>query len=246
MFFRWGLRVRRRFFIEQFDGGSAVMEGEAAHHVGRVLRAQPGQLYELSDGDRVQLGRVENVTRDRVEFALLEEIPSWQPAVQTTLLLSIVKFDSFEWALEKATELGVGAIVPVAAARSEKGLIAGSAKRAERWQKILAGASEQSRRVRVPDLSDVARPTDAFRATNVGLKILLSERTSAQHLRRILTGQKADRVALAIGPEGGWTDEEFAEAGAAGFLEASMGKLIMRTETAVTAGLASLSFALED
>jgi 16S rRNA (uracil1498-N3)-methyltransferase len=238
--------VRRRFFVEQFNGDRAVMDGEAAHHVGRVLRAQPGQVYELSDGSCVRLGRVESVTRDEVEFALLEVVPSYQPAVYTTLLLAIVKFDAFEWALEKATELGVGAIVPIAAARTEKGLIAGSAKRAERWHKILAGASEQSRRVRVPALSEATRPADAFRATNAQLKILLSERAAAPGLRQVLTGQKAERVALAIGPEGGWTDEEFADAAATGFVETSMGKMILRTETAVTAALASLNFALED
>jgi 16S rRNA (uracil1498-N3)-methyltransferase len=238
--------MRRRFFVEQFSGDRSVMDGEAAHHVGRVLRAQPGQIYELSDGSCVRLGRVENVTRDEVEFALLEEVPSYQPTVNTTLLLAIVKFDAFEWALEKATELGVGAIVPIAAARTEKGLIAGSAKRAERWQKILSGASEQSRRVRVPELSEATRPADAFRATNAQSKILLSERAAALGLRKVLTGQKADRVALAIGPEGGWTDEEFADAAEAGFVETSMGKMILRTETAVTAALASLNFALED
>jgi 16S rRNA (uracil1498-N3)-methyltransferase len=237
--------VRRRFFVEQFSSDRAVMEGEAAHHVGRVLRAQAGQVYELSDGNRVRLGRVENVTRDEVEFALLEEIPSYQPAVRTTLLLAIVKFDAFEWALEKATELGVAAIVPLAAARSEKGLIAGASKRAERWHKILAGASEQSRRVRVPELGEVARSADAFRGANTDLRVLLSERENAASLREILTGQHPNGVALAIGPEGGWTDEEFADAGAAGFREASMGKMILRTETAVTAALASLNFALD-
>jgi 16S rRNA (uracil1498-N3)-methyltransferase len=237
--------VRRRFFVERFAGDRAVMEGESAHHVGRVLRAQPGQVYELSDGSRVRLGRVENVTRDEVVFALLEEVPSYQPAIHTTLLLAIVKFDVFEWALEKATELGVAAIVPVATARSEKGLIAGSAKRAERWQKILAGASEQSRRVRVPELSEMARTADAFCSINAGLKILLSERASATGLHRLLAGHKPDRVALAIGPEGGWTDEEFADADSAEFREASMGKMILRTETAVTAALACLNFALE-
>jgi 16S rRNA (uracil1498-N3)-methyltransferase len=221
------------------------MEGEAAHHVGRVLRAQQGQVYELSDGACVRLGRVENVTREEVEFVLLEEVPSYQPLIHTTLLLAIVKFDAFEWALEKATELGVAAIVPVATARSEKGLIAGSAKRAERWQKILAGASEQSRRVRVPDLSEMAGTADAFRSINAGLKILLSERASATGLRQLLAGHKPDRVALAIGPEGGWTDEEFADADSAEFREASMGKMILRTETAVTAALACLNFALE-
>lgn len=221
------------------------MEGEAAHHLGRVLRAQPGQLYELSDGSRVQLGRIENVSRDRVEFTLVEEILSWQPEVETTLLLSIVKFDSFEWALEKATELGVSTIVPVAAGRSEKGLIAGAAKRAERWGKILVGASEQSRRVRVPELREVARAGEAFRGVEAELKVLLSERGGAVRLREILAGSAVKSVALAIGPEGGWTDEEFAEGGAAGFREASMGKMILRTETAVVAGLAGLNFALE-
>jgi 16S rRNA (uracil1498-N3)-methyltransferase len=221
------------------------MGGGAAHHVGRVLRAQAGQVYELSDGSRVRLGRIENVTRDEVEFALLEEIPSYQPAIHTTLLLAVVKFDAFEWALEKATELGVGTVVPVSAARSEKGLIAGASKRAERWQKILAGASEQSRRVRVPELREATRSSDAFRAANADLKILLSERENAASLREILAGQRPSSVALAIGPEGGWTDEEFVDAGSAGFREASLGKMILRTETAVTAALASLNFALD-
>jgi 16S rRNA (uracil1498-N3)-methyltransferase len=239
-----GNNLRRRFFVQQFSGDRAVMDGEAAHHVGRVLRAQAGQVYELSDGSRVRLGRVENVTREEVEFALLEEIPSYRPAVHITLLLAIVKFDAFEWALEKATELGVGRIVPVAASRSEKGLIAGAAKRAERWQKILAGASEQSRRVRVPNLTEATRSADAFRAANADLRILLSERENAAILREVLTGQNPPSVALAIGPEGGWTDEEFADAGSAGFREASMGKMILRTETAVTAAVACLNFAL--
>jgi len=121
--------MRRRFFIDQFSGQRAVMEGEAAHHLGRVLRAQAGQLYELSDGTRVWLGRIENVSRDSVEFSLVEEIPAHHPPLRTTLLLSVVKFDSFEWALEKATELGVSRIVPLAAARSEKALLAAAAKR---------------------------------------------------------------------------------------------------------------------
>jgi len=102
--------VRRRFFVEPFSGDRAVLQGEAAHHLGRVLRAQTGQLYELSDGERVRLGRVENVGRDRVEFALLEELAASPPSVEVTLLLAVVKYDAFEWAIEKATELGVGTI----------------------------------------------------------------------------------------------------------------------------------------
>jgi 16S rRNA (uracil1498-N3)-methyltransferase len=238
--------VRRRFFVEQFTGNTAVIEGDTAHHLGRVLRAQEGQLYELSDGQRVWLGRIEKVARERVEFALLEEIPAHPPTIDLTLLLSIVKFDAFEWAIEKATELGVSTIVPLAAARSEKGLLAAAGKRAERWKKILAEASQQSRRVRVPVLQSVSRPAEAFAARATGpVKILLSEQPDAPSLRQILQAEPPRQQAvLAIGPEGGWTDAEFAAAHASGFREASLGKLILRTETAIVAALASVNYAL--
>jgi 16S rRNA (uracil1498-N3)-methyltransferase len=238
--------VRRRFFVDQpLAGRSAIIEGDTAHHLGRVLRAQPGQLYELSDGIAVWLGRIESVTRDHIEFALLEKIPSQQPAVDIILLLSIVKFDAFEWALEKATELGVAMIVPVAAARSEKALLAAANKRAGRWQKILVEASQQSRRVRVPVLSAPLQPDRAFReAYGLGVKILLSERIEASPLRATLSSISVSEATLAIGPEGGWTNDEFEVAAAAGFGEASLGKLILRTETAVIAALASLNYAL--
>ena len=240
--------MRRRFFVEQFTGNSAAIEGDTAHHLGRVLRAQQGQLYELSDGQRVRLGRIEQVSRDRIDFALLDEIPAHPPAIDVTLLLSVVKFDAFEWAIEKATELGVKTIVPLAAARSDKALLAAAGKRAERWKKILAEASQQSRRVRVPLLQTVSQPTQAFREQAAATaKIMLSERPDAPALQRILNPEpRHPQDVLAIGPEGGWTDAEFAAAQASGFREASLGKLILRTETAVVAALASINYALAE
>ena len=238
--------MRRRFFVEQFTGNTAAIGGDTAHHLGRVLRAQQGQLYELSDGHHVRLGRIEQVSRDRIDFALLDEIPAHPPAIDVTLLLSVVKFDAFEWAIEKATELGVSTIVPLASARSEKALLAAAGKRAERWKKILAEASQQSRRVRVPVLQTVSQPTQAFQAQAAATaKIMLSERPDAPALQRILNAEsRSPQAVLAIGPEGGWTDAEFAAAQASGFREASLGKLILRTETAVVAALASINYAL--
>jgi 16S rRNA (uracil1498-N3)-methyltransferase len=239
--------VRRRFFVEHFSDRTAAMQGETAHHLGRVLRAQPGQLFELSDGSKVYLGRIETVTRDRIDFVLEEEIPAYLPAIDKILLLSVVKFDALEWALEKATELGVAAIIPIAPARSERALIAAAGKRAGRWKKILIEASQQSRRVRVPRLEPLTRPAQAFDGCPDGAKIMLSERIGVPMLRDVLRRQPAptSQAVLAIGPEGGWTEEEFEIALAAGFQEASLGKLILRTETAVIAALASLNFALE-
>ena len=237
--------MRRRFFVQPFEGDRAFLEGEAALHLGRVLRAEPGQIYELSDGSAVWLAKIEVASKDRVEFCLIEPIPVRVSSLDKTLLLAVVKFDAFEWALEKATELGVNRIVPLAAARSEKGLLTAVAKRSERWRRIAFEASQQSRRVRLPSIDDLVKPEAAFRESAASLKLTLSERADAPPLRDILQGQQARSVALAVGPEGGWTETEFSAAQRAGFKEASLGSLILRTETAVTACLAAVNYALD-
>jgi 16S rRNA (uracil1498-N3)-methyltransferase len=244
--------VRRRFFVEQFSGTTAIMEGDAAHHLGHVLRAQTGQYYELSDGSTAWLAQIAGVARNRIEFALLEQLPVPKQVADITLLLSIVKFDAFEWAIEKASELGVTKIIPLAAARSEKGLLAAAAKRSQRWQKVLLESSQQSRRLRIPQLDELAKPGQAFAAQTADFRLILSERSDAQSIRSSLARTNHDQAiagalavaALAIGPEGGWTDDELNGARAAGFQEASLGQLILRTETAVIAALASLNYAL--
>src|SRR5258706_1469671 len=158
--------MRRRFFVNQFQNGSTVLSGDAANHLARALRAEPGQLFELSDGESLWLARTETVGREEIHFSLVEQIPVSKAQLHLTLLLAIVKFDRFEWAIEKATELGADEIVPLAAERSEKGLVAASAKRAARWKKILVESAQQSRRLRVPLLHDAATPREAFPASN--------------------------------------------------------------------------------
>jgi 16S rRNA (uracil1498-N3)-methyltransferase len=273
--------MRRRFFVDKFQNGGAVLHGEAAHHLSRVLRAEPGQLYELSDGEAVWLARTQDIGRDSVEFALIERVPVLLPTLHITLLLAIVKFDRFEWAIEKATELGADEIVPLAAERSEKGLVAASAKRAARWKKILVESAQQSRRLRVPVLHDAATPGETFRTDNSQLRLLLSERAGAKPMRELLepaspSGQNSAgagstftlnasseawsppepgagstwsppkdvvKLAIAIGPEGGWTGAEFTVAAESGFAEAALGINILRTETAVCAALAAAQYA---
>src|SRR5579864_6379038 len=242
--------MRRRFFVQEFAAGSAILRGEAAQHLGRVLRAETGQLYELSDGQYVWLARTESVGRDEIRFSLVDELPVPAASVRIELLPAIVKFDRFEWALEKATELGAEEIAPLAADRSEKGLIAAAGKRAERWKRILAESAQQARRLCIPALRDAAKPRDAFRASAAPFKLLLSERAGAKPLRDVLEPVAAlhsedddARVAIAFGPEGGWTDAEFASADACGFVEAALGTNILRTETAVCAALAAVLYA---
>ncbi len=249
--------MRRRFFVEDFSDAAATLRGEAADHLGRVLRAEPGQMYELSDGRRVWLAKIERVAlakrgESRIEFALMEPVPASEPALRIDLLISLVKFDRFEWCLEKATELGANEIIPLAASRTDKPLIAAAAKRHERWQKIVTESAQQSRRLRPPLLHQGAAPEEAFSRSVAGLKILLSERRTAPPIGQVLSrtmpasaGIAPLSAALAIGPEGGWTDEEIRAAAGCGFAEASLGENILRAETAVIASMSILAFALQ-
>lgn len=242
--------MRRRFFVDQFDDGTATLRGDAAEHLGRVLRAEPGQLYELSDGEHVWLARVERVGLlkrgdNRVEFSLVEPIAVREPALHLQLLIALVKFDRFEWCLEKASELGVSEITPLIAARTDKALVAASAKRQARWEKILLESAQQSRRLRPPKLGQPVTPEKAYAACSAECKLLLSERSGAPGIHDVLQNVTAHSAAVSIGPEGGWTDGELSLARAADFVEASLGHLVLRTETAVLASLAILHFALD-
>lgn len=248
--------MRRRFFVDHFDANSVTMHGNTAEHLGRVLRAEAGQLYELSDGHVAWLARVETVALskrgdNRIDFALVEPIEAREPSLDLILLISLVKFDRFEWCLEKATELGAMEIIPLAAARTDKPLVATAEKRCERWERILLESAQQARRLRPPVLRAPISPADAFVDSPAERKIILSERRDAPSLRAALDHRATPlppavtaSAALAIGPEGGWTDDEIAAARAAGFVEASLGENILRTETAVLASLAILRFVL--
>jgi 16S rRNA (uracil1498-N3)-methyltransferase len=242
--------MRRRFFVDSFDSNSATLRGETAEHLGRVLRAQPGQLYELSDGHRVWLGRVERVAiakrgESRIDFALVESVTAREPSLAVELLVSVVKFERFEWCLEKATELGVTEIIPLAAARSDKLLLTAAGKRRSRWERILVESAQQARRLRPPTLRAAMSADEAFAQSSTDCKVLLSERRDSMPMREALSGRRRGATAaLAAGPEGGWTDDEIAAARAAGFIVASLAQNILRTETAVIASLAILPFVL--
>src|SRR5271163_137183 len=168
--------MRRRFFVDRFESSSASLRGDAAEHLGRVLRAEPGQLYELSDGQRVWLARIERVAlskrgENHIEFALIEPLPAREPALRISLLLSLVKFDRFEWCLEKATELGASEIIPLAGARTDKPLIVAADKRRTRWGRILLESAQQSRRLRPPVLHALVSPEKAFAQSTASCKI---------------------------------------------------------------------------
>jgi 16S rRNA (uracil1498-N3)-methyltransferase len=236
--------ARRRFFVNEVSRGRAELRGEEARHLTRVLRVEAGQKYEISDNREVYLAEVATARKDLVDFRILEKLAAAEPVVSVTLLASLVKFDRFEWILEKATELDVAAIVPVEAERSERGLERAAEKRMERWRRILLESSQQSRRAVRPELHD---PMSFERAVGweARYRFLMDERADGIPLLDAVPAQRSavDHVALLAGPEGGWADHERDRAVAAGWAPVSLGPRILRAETAVIASLAIVNAA---
>lgn len=242
--------TRRRWIADTWDEATATLTGEQAAHLARVLRAQPGMEFDIVAGGHVFHAVVAAASPESVRFNLIAELTS-DPALPITLLLAVFKFDRMEWAIEKATELGVSRIVPVITRRVEKHLAQAAPNRVERWRRIAHESAKQSRRSDVPVIEDALplktvaqREGDAFR-----LVLAEQERSTTLHdaLRDALNNAQDEipEIRLAIGPEGGWAPEEEALFDDAAWKPVSLGPRILRAETAAIAALAVTAAMLE-
>jgi 16S rRNA (uracil1498-N3)-methyltransferase len=232
---------RRRFFVDYVRNGEAHLEGDEARHLTQVLRVEAGQRYEISDNQRVYLAEVDVARKQQVVFRVIETLPELEPAPPVTLLVALIKFDRLELLLEKATELGVGAIRFVKAERSEKGLERGADKRLVRWNRIVQESSQQSRRARLPELFSPVPLKDALKLQAEHRLFLDEERTGLSLLDAFPAVDRSQHVAILVGPEGGWPDHEREAARQAGWTRVSLGPHVLRTETAAIAALAVLN-----
>jgi 16S rRNA (uracil1498-N3)-methyltransferase len=229
--------TRRRWIADEFTITTAALTGAHADHLTRVLRARTGQEFDIATGDSIRRGRITSITNDRVEFELGEELPAASIA-HITLLIAIFKFDRLEWAIEKCTELGVAKIIPVIARRTDAHLAAASAKRLDRWRRLALQASEQSRRAAPPEIMEPVKFSKAI-LQSATPRIVLNEEEQKTSLREILdVHPSAAEIILAIGPEGGWTEDELDQFQKSGWLSATLGPTILRAETAAIAATA--------
>lgn len=229
--------TRRRWIADEFSGLHAALTGDHADHLIRVLRARVGQEFDIAAGAAVRRGRVTSIAPSRVEFELVEEVPAAQ-ALNVTLLVAVFKFDRMEWAIEKCTELGVSRIIPVIARRTDAHLASASAKRAERWRRIVTQAAEQSRRATPPEIDPPLKLKDAVTIAAAGVRIVLAESEQETMLGDALASCTGGEIFLAIGPEGGWTEDELQLFQDSGWTSASLGPTILRAETAAIAATA--------
>lgn len=229
--------TRRRWIADEHSGDTAALTGAKAAHLARVLRARSGQQFDISLGDQVRRGTITSVNETRVEFALGEEVLSAATAA-ISLYLAVFKFDRFEWAIEKCTELGVARIVPLIARRTETHLASAATKRVERWRRIAVEASQQSRRTVPPEIPEPLKFKPAI-ASPAGTAIVLAENEQGIALRERLTAMDSSPAfSLAVGPEGGWTEDELLQFDQAGWTRVSLGPTILRAETAAIAATA--------
>jgi len=242
--------TRRRWIAEHWDEATATLTGAQAEHMTRVLRAQPGTEADVVAGGHVFHAQVAAVSRNEVRFNLIAELEA-DPALPVTLVMAVYKFDAMEWAIEKATELGVTAIAPVIARRTEKHLAQAASKRAERWRRIAHEAAQQSRRSDVPLILEPEPLSARVRAESTATRIVLAEQERTTTLRSALeeaidaAGAETPALEIAIGPEGGWGPEEEALFDANGWRDVSLGPRILRAETAAIAALAVVASYLE-
>ena len=236
--------ARRRFFVDEVRRGEAELEGEEAEHLTRVLRVEAGQQYEVCDGGRLYLAEIVEARKQRVRFRIVEPLEFAEPAARIVVMMSLIKFDRFEWMIEKATELGVEKIVPLQADRSERGLELAARKRVERWRKIARAASQQSRRVHLPEISipitlreasTIPAPYRFYMEETPGSPLLLKA------VLALPERKPGETLAALVGPEGGWTDRERSQLVSLGWTPVSLGAQILRTETAAIAAVAILS-----
>jgi 16S rRNA (uracil1498-N3)-methyltransferase len=248
--------TRRRWIADKWDEATATLKGAQAEHMIRVLRTLPGVEADVVAGGRVFHSVVAGILDEgqdgtaEVRFNLVAEVES-EPGMPVTLVMSVFKFDHMEWAIEKATELGVAAVAPVIARRTEKHLAQAAMKRADRWRRIALEASQQSRRSDVPVIHDPVKLSDHVKATSNRKRIVLAEQERSTTLRGALAeaiaaaGAEMPDLDLAIGPEGGWAPEEEALFDAHEWQAVSLGPRILRAETAAIAALAVVASMLE-
>ncbi|MEI7028348.1 16S rRNA (uracil(1498)-N(3))-methyltransferase [Paenibacillus sp. y28] len=259
----------QRYFVDgtQFSADSVRITGDDAHHLIRVMRAEPGDLIICSDGaNREVEAELVLLEKQEVTARIVRELPMEnEPHIQVWIAQSLPKGDKMETVIQKCTELGAARFIPFVSERTVVQYEAKKeAKRLERWQKIAKEAAEQAHRNRVPDISAPLTWKQLLaEAAQADSGLICYEKPQGQGIRAAVQAaidsagcggqagadskQKPDgtnrtAILVVIGPEGGFSEREVAEAESAGCRAISLGRRILRTETAAMAALSCILY----
>ena len=241
------------FFVseEQINGENAYIEGSDVNHIANVLRMKSGEELLISvKGDWDYLCKIVDIETDRVNLKVLESMEQRELPVNITLLQGIPKSDKLEMIIQKAVELGVSEIIPVKTKRvvvkiDEKKV----GTKVNRWNAIAESAAKQSKRSIIPKVHEPMSIDNALEIVkDFGVKLIPYENADGiDKTRKILDNMdKTKNIAVFIGPEGGFEESEVERIKGSGFEVITLGKRILRTETAGLALLSNIMIRLED
>jgi 16S rRNA (uracil1498-N3)-methyltransferase len=245
-----------RFYLPpaECQTGPLRLAGREAHHALHVLRVRAGdQVAILDGGGREFLCRVENFDRDKVHLAILETKSIPAPPCRITLLQAVPKGKIIESIIQKATELGVARIVPLLTERTVMELDEKHAgKKAEKWQQVAIEAIKQCGAAWLPRVESPVTPEEFLaRKESFELPLIASLQPGAEHPRTYFQkfesqhGRKPQSACVWIGPEGDFTPAEVASIVSAGALPMTLGRLVLRVETAATYCLSILNYEVQ-
>lgn len=236
-----------RFFItpDQIAGTKIVITGDDLRHIRTVLRKETGDLLTLLDGRGMEYSaRITESGRDSIVCEMVTQSKHELAGPRITLGQGIAKSDKMDWIVQKATELGVSSIVPLVTERTIVKL-RDEEKRIGRWQKICREAAMQSRRMNIPSLGPVLS-FDGFLATLVPgphSLFLIPWEEGTRQIKEVLRSYPGSTdITVLIGPEGGFSLAEAKAAQDKGFHAVSLGRNILRTETAAIAALSMIGY----
>lgn len=238
-----------RFFVTDIDNNQVIFSAEQTRQIQAVLRMEPGQRVIALDNagweyevELVALGR------KRATAVIHHKRPSAnEPNTHLTLYQSLMKRDKFEWVLQKGTEIGVSHFVPLVTQRSLIQKVDIKNSKSARWQKIITEAAEQCRRGRIPTLQTPVTLAQALAEHPSQPGLIAWEEAKDVTLREALAVEKRpSAISLFIGPEGGFAAEEIESAQLAGLTPITLGKRILRAETAALVAAALILHELDE
>jgi 16S rRNA (uracil1498-N3)-methyltransferase len=227
-------RMADRYFAnQQIQGDRAVLSGPEAHHLLHVMRAKVGDELLVFDGSGAEyVARIERLSRSDAQLAILQRTEvDRELSFTLTLGIALPKGDRQKWLVEKAAELGVTRIVPL---QTGRGVAQPTTSTLERLRRTVIEASKQCGRNRLLEISE-AESIDAFLRRAASSTVRVFAHPGSQTLSEVKLPPSAAEVYCAIGPEGGFTDDEAAQAIAAGWQAVGLGPRILRVETAALA-----------
>ena len=234
-----------RFFVPQLYNEEMYIEGVDARHISKVLRMQPGaQLQIVSDDGVSAMAEITAIDSERVTVRCLEKLAeSHEPRVKLVLAQGLAKGEKMDFIIQKAVEMGAYSVIPVAMEHSVVRLDgAKAAKKVERWQKIAESAAKQSKRDIIPEVQPVQSMAEMLAKCTGQTKIIAYECEDRLSLKAALKAAEEaggiSELLLIIGPEGGISEGELEQARQAGAVPVSLGRRILRAETA---GLVAIS-----